>query len=43
VVYFALEGQEGFVARVEAFRRIHRVDDIPFYLSADSIVLCPAG
>src|SRR5229473_2064545 len=34
VVYFALEGQEGFVARVEAFRAAHRISDIPFYLSA---------
>src|ERR1700730_17962522 len=34
VVYFALEGQEGFVARVEAFRKVYRVADIPFYLSA---------
>src|SRR6476620_668754 len=39
VVYFALEGQEGFVARVEAFRKAHGVPDIPFYLSADRIVL----
>jgi hypothetical protein len=43
VVYFALEGQEGFVARVEAFRRVHRVADIPFYLSADRIVLPQDG
>jgi len=39
VVYFALEGKEGFVARVDAFRQVHKVDDIPFYLSADRIVL----
>jgi hypothetical protein len=40
VVYFALEGQQGFVARVEAFRRAHDVKgDIPFYLSADRVVL----
>jgi hypothetical protein len=43
VVYFALEGQEGFLARVEAFRRAHRVSDIPFYLSADRIVLPKDG
>jgi hypothetical protein len=43
VVYFALEGQEGFVARVEAFRRTHRVDDIPFHLSADRILLPQDG
>jgi hypothetical protein len=43
VVYFALEGQEGFVARVEAFRRAHAVTDIPFYLSADRIVLPQDG
>lgn len=39
VVYFALEGQEGFIARVEAFRRAHSMPDIPFYLSADRIHL----
>jgi hypothetical protein len=40
VVYFALEGQQGFVARIEAFRRAHQVpDDLPFYLSGDRIVL----
>jgi AAA domain len=39
VVYFALEGQEGFLARVEAFRQVHRVSDMPFYLSADRILL----
>ncbi len=43
VVYFALEGQEGFVARVEAFRKAHQVSDIPFYLSADRIVLPQDG
>lgn len=43
VIYFALEGQEGFVARVEAFRRAHDVTDIPFYLSADRIVLPQDG
>jgi hypothetical protein len=40
VIYFALEGIEGFVARVEAFRRAHKkAADIPFYLSGDRIVL----
>jgi hypothetical protein len=43
VVYFALEGQEGFVARVEAFRQVHGVSDAPFYLSADRIVLPQDG
>ncbi|MCC8942002.1 AAA family ATPase [Bradyrhizobium sp. Arg68] len=43
VVYFALEGQEGFVARVEAFKREHAVTDIPFFLSADRIVLPQDG
>src|SRR6266404_6338615 len=43
VVYFALEGQEGFVARVEAYRQVHGVSDIPFYLSADRIVLPQDG
>jgi hypothetical protein len=43
VVYFALEGQEGFVARIEAFRQVHCVSDIPFYLSADRIVLPQDG
>jgi AAA domain len=43
VVYFALEGQEGFVARVEAFRQVHGVSDVPFYLSADRIVLPQDG
>jgi hypothetical protein len=43
VVYFALEGQEGFVARVEAFRQEHRIADIPFFLSADRIVLPQDG
>ena len=43
VVYFALEGQEGFVARVEAFRQVHGVLDVPFYLSADRIVLPQDG
>lgn len=39
VVYFALEGQDGFTARAEAFRRAHDVVDLPFYLSADRISL----
>ncbi|WP_176722008.1 AAA family ATPase [Bradyrhizobium sp. LMTR 3] len=39
VVYFALEGQLGFEARVEAFRKAHSISDIPFYLSTDRIVL----
>lgn len=39
VVYFALEGQEGFVARVEAFRQAHGICDIPFFLSSDRILL----
>jgi AAA domain-containing protein len=43
VVYFALEGQEGFTARVEAFRREHGAPDIPFFLSADRIVLPQDG
>jgi len=43
VVYFALEGQEGFVARVEAFRQAHNVGDIPFYLSSDRILLPDDG
>jgi hypothetical protein len=43
VVYFALEGQEGFTARIEAFRQEHGSPDIPFYLSADRIVLPQDG
>ena len=42
-VYFALEGQLGFEARVEAFRKAHEVSDIPFYLSTDRIVLPQDG
>jgi hypothetical protein len=42
-IYFALEGQEGFVARIEAFRQVHGVSDVPFYLSADRIVLPQDG
>jgi len=43
VVYFALEGQEGFTARIEAFRLDQGAPDIPFYLSADRIVLPQDG
>jgi AAA domain len=43
VVYFALEGQEGFTARIEAFRLEHGAADIPFYLSSDRIVLPQDG
>jgi AAA domain len=32
VVYLALEGQEGLPARLEAFKRHHRVKSAPFYL-----------
>ena len=32
VVYVALEGQHGFPARIEGFRRRHNVSDVPFYL-----------
>lgn len=32
VVYLALEGQHGLPARLEAFRRHHRVNTAPFYL-----------
>jgi hypothetical protein len=39
VIYFALEGQLGFEARIEAFRQAHKVDDIPFHISADRIQL----
>lgn len=42
VVYFALEGQDGFAARIEAFRRAHHVtddEDLPFFLSAERIIL----
>jgi len=39
VVYFALEGQEGFAARIEAFRQAHSQSNIQFYLSADRILL----
>jgi hypothetical protein len=32
VVYIALEGGYGFRARIEAYRRTHDVNDVPFYL-----------
>jgi hypothetical protein len=35
VVYLALEGGEGFRARIEAYRRHHRVAEVPFYLITD--------
>jgi hypothetical protein len=43
VIYFALEGQEGFTVRIEAFRQAHDWCDIPFYLSADRILLPQDG
>jgi AAA domain len=43
VIYFALEGQLGFEARVEAFRKGYSISDIPFYLSTDRIVLPQDG
>jgi AAA domain len=43
VVYFALEGQEGFTGRIEAFRLEHGAPDIPFFLSSDRIVLPQDG
>jgi hypothetical protein len=43
VVYFALEGQEGFIARIQAFKDAHKITDVPFYLSADRIVLPQDG
>jgi hypothetical protein len=35
VVYLALEGGNGFRARIEAYRRTHSIDDAPFYLVTD--------
>ena len=35
VVYLALEGGNGFRARIDAYRRAHNVDDAPFYLMTD--------
>ncbi len=35
VVYLALEGGEGFRARLEAFRRHHNVPEAPFFLITD--------
>jgi hypothetical protein len=32
VVYCAFEGAEGFKARAEAFRRVHKISGVPFYL-----------
>lgn len=43
VVYFAFEGQEGFRARVEAFRQRNTIADMPFYLSADRVTLPADG
>jgi hypothetical protein len=39
VVYVALEGRDGFPARLEAFRRHHSVDSAPFYLLPTSLDL----
>jgi len=39
VVYVALEGRHGFPARLEAFRRHHKVDNAPFYLLTASLDL----
>jgi AAA domain len=39
VIYVALEGRDGFPARVEAFRRHHGVDNAPFYLLPTSLDL----
>jgi len=39
VVYAALEGRNGFPARIEAFRRHHGVDCAPFYLLPASLDL----
>jgi AAA domain len=35
VVYLALEGGDGFRRRIEAHRKVHGVDDAPFYLITD--------
>lgn len=35
VVYLALEGGQGFRARIEAYRREHGTADAPFYLVTD--------
>jgi hypothetical protein len=43
VIYFALEGQRGFEARVVAFRQEFNVTDIKLYLSGDRIVLPTDG
>lgn len=39
VVYLALEGGYGFRARIEAYRRKHDIEDVPFYLVTDRISL----
>lgn len=39
VVYVALEGRHGFPARIEAFRRHHRIESAPFYLLSASLDL----
>jgi hypothetical protein len=39
VIYVALEGRDGFPARVEAFRRRHGVENAPFYLLPTSLDL----
>jgi hypothetical protein len=43
VIYFALEGQQGFEARIAAFKQAHQIGAIPFYLSADRILLPQDG
>ena len=39
VIYVALEGRDGFPARVEAFRRRHGVENASFYLLSTSLDL----
>jgi hypothetical protein len=39
VVYLALEGGEGFRRRIEAYRRSHDVENVPFYLITDRLDL----
>lgn len=43
VVYFALEGQQGFEARIQAFKDVHKAADIAFHLSSDRILLPQDG
>jgi hypothetical protein len=43
VIYFALEGQQGFQARIAAFKQAHQISKMPFYLSADRILLPQDG